>query len=559
MQSARGSTSGPRYIPARRPDAGSPSSPRGRALHSLSDNSSGSIDRDPARWQLPLVLLVSLAYESLFVHHGVNAMDEGWPLYAVARLLDGGTLYRDVLWVFPPASLLPAWLGHMLDPPGFLVARYVYASMAVALSGTIYLLARRLLPASYALLAALLVAVAAPHSHLVGVVFGYRYLVFTVLALLAFAEHLRAGGGRWLVLAGVSTGVGLLFRLTPAFAVSVGIGVGLLVASERWEERIGGALRFGAGLAIPVLPVLAYFAMTVGLDVLWQQVVIRPVEMTRLQSLPVPIPSLPIPPGRQDVESFYAAAEFWLYPALYLGYAAWLARRWSAARAKGEPFEDVLLLSVVVWGGVFLMRSFGRSDVFHLESAVPPVCLLLAHGTHRLVARVKVRRPRTDALAIAVALLAWTGLKGVDLYASPARLGTLPVESLDGKVRTTPVFRLLVDQPVAAIRRHTAPGDVILDLSASPLLYVASERRGPGGDDIVMPGTFRSVEDERAMVARLDQAPPRAVLVPRLYFDGREDRAPWAVAPELYAWVQLNYVLAEELEFYYLLVPRPRG
>ena len=54
-----------------------------------------------------------------------------------------------------------------------------------------------------ALLAALLLAVAAPLSHRAQLLFGYRYLVFSVLALLAFARRLSGGDARWMLAAGL--------------------------------------------------------------------------------------------------------------------------------------------------------------------------------------------------------------------------------------------------------------------------------------------------------------------------------------------------------------------
>ena len=67
-----------------------------------------------ARWHLPAILLLSAAYQSLFIWNGLSPLDEGWPLYAAMRLQAGGTLYRDVYWVFPPGALLPAWVGYAL-------------------------------------------------------------------------------------------------------------------------------------------------------------------------------------------------------------------------------------------------------------------------------------------------------------------------------------------------------------------------------------------------------------------------------------------------------------
>ena len=201
--------------------------------------------RDPAWWQLPLILLLSAAYQSLFIRYGLSPLDEGWPLYAAMRSHAGGTLYQDIFWCFPPGALLPAWLGQALDPPGVVATRLVYACFDTALCAALYLLGRRLMAPAYALLGAALLAVAAPHSHLVQVVFGYRYLLFSVLALICFSQHLRDGRRRWLILAGCLTGVALLFRLTPAFAVSVGIGVGILASDRDWRGvNLGARRRF---------------------------------------------------------------------------------------------------------------------------------------------------------------------------------------------------------------------------------------------------------------------------------------------------------------------------
>ena len=45
-----------------------------------------------------VVVLVSAGFESLFVHHSMNLMDEGWPLLAARGLHNGGNLYREVFW-----------------------------------------------------------------------------------------------------------------------------------------------------------------------------------------------------------------------------------------------------------------------------------------------------------------------------------------------------------------------------------------------------------------------------------------------------------------------------
>ena len=126
-------------------------------------------------WHLLVVVLVSAGYESLFVGHGISWLfDEGWPLYAAVRLHAGGVLYGDVSFIFPPGHLLSAWLAYFIEPPGIVLARIFYAGFSVALSCAIYLLGTRITKPSYALLGALLLAIAAQRSHLTHLVFGYR-------------------------------------------------------------------------------------------------------------------------------------------------------------------------------------------------------------------------------------------------------------------------------------------------------------------------------------------------------------------------------------------------
>ena len=228
-------------------------------------------DRAARWWHVLLIVALSAGYEALFLDRSNGELfDEGWPLYAAMRLHAGGVLYRDVFFVFPPGHVLPAWLAYWLDPPGVVLARACYAAFNVALCVTLYSLGRRIVPAHYALFSALLVAVAAPHSHMGHLLFGYRYLVFSALALLAFARWLDQRQRSWLWVAGVWTGIALLFRATPAFAASCGIGLALWSARAGVAGRSGGlppardtlvdGCFFAGGLLLVVTPALLWFA-----------------------------------------------------------------------------------------------------------------------------------------------------------------------------------------------------------------------------------------------------------------------------------------------------------
>ena len=73
---------------------------------------------------------LSTGFENLLIRHGLNPIDEERALYAARQVSEGGRLYEDVLWVFPPGHLFLTWIGTSLASPGLVVTRLVYAPLA---------------------------------------------------------------------------------------------------------------------------------------------------------------------------------------------------------------------------------------------------------------------------------------------------------------------------------------------------------------------------------------------------------------------------------------------
>jgi Dolichyl-phosphate-mannose-protein mannosyltransferase len=501
-------------------------------------------------WPWLLLVTVSLGYEVCFVTMGMNLTDEGWPLYAAMQLHAGGTLYRDVFFVFPPGHLLCAWLATAIAPTGTLpvvVTRCLYGLFDLALVLAIYALARRLMPPAFALLAGLCVAVAAPQSHELELLFGYRYLVWSVLALLAFERRLRTGREGWMVAAGAAAGIGLVFRIDH-MAVVGAIGLGVLTAHASWRPRLRDAAAFGAGAAAAVLPAIAWWGGPVGLGVLWRELFVRPIAMTALQSLPLPPLVPPAELARAAFAESFERLLFRLPWLLYALYAAVLLPGALRALWRGERFRHALLLAVTAWGGVFFVRSLGRSDIAHLDSAIPPACLLTVHAIwvayrfarNRFDLTGSWRERAFEATVVAAAFAFWVGILGSEVYwrwRGVAGHVDLLERVLDGR---PPVLEG-AEQEVAAIERFSGPDDVIVDFTSAPLLHVLTGRRGPGYADIVMPGTFLDEEEEMAFLERLVAQPPALAILPLRDFDGIAERSFDRQEPRIAAWVKDHY------------------
>jgi len=521
--------------------------------------------RDARLWHLLLIAVVSGCYELLFVHHGIGWLyDEGWPLYAAMKLHRGGVLYDDVFFLFPPGQLLPAWIAYGLDPPGVILARYIYAGINVATCAVLYLLGRRLMRPRFALLAALLVAVAAPRSHLVHLLFGYRFLVFSALALLALAARLRTGNRAWMVAAGVWTGLAVAFRLTPAFSVGCGIILAVVSADRDWRSWLRDGGLYALGALLITAPVLVWLASGAGLEAAWRQVVIRIIPLQWMQGKPVPQMVFPTIWDRQLIYQWFVPVQYWLYGVMYLGYAAVLLGGWFRSLRERRSFQHSLLLAVVIWGGLFFLRTLGRSDEHHLTSALPPACLLLAHLTSLAFGGLRSRReaPRrwrspAEALACLGVLALWIFLQGSDLYLDREMRGIFPLRCLDGAVSIpNPLKAQQIDANVEEIVESTRPGDIILDLTNAPLLHVLTGREGPGYGDVVTPGVFANPDDERAFVERLEQSPPALVLWPTHPFDWMRSRSIAVIAPRVSRWVVERYERPDRRRRGFILSPR---
>jgi hypothetical protein len=505
--------------------------------------------RDSTRWHIPGLIVLSTFWESLFLFKGSNLLDEGWALYTGMQLAMGRQLYADISWVFPPGHALPAWLGYLLDPAGVLIPRLIYAFFAVILVVALYQLGRKVMPAHYALLGAAILAIAAPRSHMMHLLYGYRYMVLAVWVLMLYSSYLETGRLKQMFLAGMVGGVCLYFRVTPALAVSLAIAIAVLTHPGGPRAWFPAWLLYAAGLLLVIVPVLIYFATTVGLARVFDEVILHPMGM--LQPLPVPLMFWPDWSSRESIAEAWRVFSLRLFVFLYAGYAIKLTLEFIRSRRNGTPYESTLLVAIVVWGAVFFLRSFGRADEAHMDTTLPPICLLVAHATSRgfakLAPHVKALRESSMAspLTAAAVFVAWVLLIASDTYPLPHRFARtgLPYKVTSG---------------VDLIQANTKPGDIVLDLSSAPMFHSLSGRPGPGRADILMPGTFVDEADERDFIARLEAAPPTAILWPLHPFDHMESRSIQEIAPRVVAWVEARYRPDQETAKFRLWLPRRR-
>jgi len=215
-----------------------------------------------------------------------------------------------------------------------------------------------------------------------------------------------------------------------------------------------------------------------------------------------------------------------------------------------RPFEHVFPLTFVIFGAIYFSRTMGRSDIPHLDSAIPPAAVLLAYCASfpsRLLARRLDLGKKGSVWAgravCAVVFAAWAFLNGADLFLDQeTAIGGVPLEVASKKtqVRARSIGRTM-DVLIPMIQKHAGPEDTILVMAHAPLIYVLADRHSPGSHDVIMPGTFRRREEEQALLERMKTAPPAVVVLPRQPFDNMAERGLDASAPELRRWVAAHY------------------
>ena len=300
----------------------------------------------------------SLLHLFLFIDHGLNVYDEGVAAYGALRLAQGDMPYRDFWTIYAPGQFYA--LAGVYGMFGFslIVGRVFTALMLVGAVIAVFTLAARRGGRAVGALAMMLAAVwvssfegrtpAMPCSVLLSLV--------SCVALLAFAEARR---GRDAVLAGVLTGLAVLYRHDIGVYTAIAQGVVLLAVEGAGpvRDRLRGVVAYAVGGFTVLGPALVCLLLVVPADVLLRDLVSFPARVyPAVRSLPYPAPGL-------QTMAFYFTP---------LMCAVCLARyRLRSAR----------VLLFVLMGLLFMGQAAVRSDVTHLFPAMFPGILLFGFLT----------------------------------------------------------------------------------------------------------------------------------------------------------------------------------
>ncbi|HEX7254510.1 MAG TPA: hypothetical protein VF236_01145, partial [Gaiellaceae bacterium] len=223
-----------------------------------------------------------------------------------------------------------------------------------------------------------------------------------------------------------------------------------------------------------------------------------------------------------------------------------LVRRFAAQRRAWSGEQQGLLICATALAAV----AFTAGNGFFLHAPRPQMAVYYAPLIAIFLARLHlvelVRRPEVRALG--AAWIAFLAAAGAGLTIMDARAETATVRGPGGAIAETPGEGTLYRSALAWIERSTEPGDPIFVSPIMTGLNVLSGRPSPLREISMLPGALPTPEDERAAVARLDQAGVRLAITDRrdwpgyghTHFGGSFQRI-------VAAWLERNFTPAATL------------
>jgi hypothetical protein len=526
-----------------------------------------------ALWLAAMIALAVLLGPGLWVHlsNVVNGVPDGelahddfkflaetgQHLAWANSLLHGGLQGRDIFSLYGPFFDLG------------LVGFWSLAGRSLAASGLYFALMRL---AAWVCFFAVTAALVRRRSSILLLPFLVPFVKLRVgLALLAFLFlflWLRSDRRSWCVPSGIAAGISSLFSQEYGVAFLIAAAVGFAL---RRDHR--AALIFAAGFAAVVAPTLLYYGVHGALGPMLHDIATYPryvmAGYANLPYLPL-LPSLPL--DLSDLGSRASAALRLSYavPAVCVAglvLSAGVSRidwrrplaslREVAARLERDPARLAAFL-MALFGLVSFRSALGRSDLSHLQVAMPGAVALLCMGADRTLDLWRAGRGlRPLAVSRTALLAAFILLGGFVQTSSPLANAVQSVRTATDLARFGhhPAGSRRILRVVRWVQLNTAPGEPVLFLPNDAAYYYLADRPNP--IRFVLAHQIVGDDHRREVLSDLQGRPPRFVVWNRdaLVVDGIPHEQ--VFGDEIMRWFQENY--EEEIRFGAVEILRHKG
>ena len=540
------------------------------------DNASATNNTFVKRWgRVSLIYIALLAYFWSFCEYGLNIWDEGGYANGTLRTLNGEKALVD----FNPNGYLPGryWYGMLffklfgVEIQSLRIGVLLFTPAMVIM---IYSMGRKIMPAGFALLAALFM-LSAPSMY-----YNRFYTFFVILNLYCLTNVVEKRNLASLFGLGAAIFLSSLFKFeVTLFSILVSLGtLALLFNVKHWRVDFNFSPKQAASaspkpgkfyfLLAGVAAIL--FAVYLGKDGYFTKVFKLVVDAHEVWGNPFP-----------EILPFFALLEkvgahqmferilFYLPPFTY-GVVAILLFYRLVIKKETFHIAHLMVLAILLFGACAFGLVIWRAGFDNLLRTLPPFYLLLCYLLYGIREKIlSLQKPvgqngifmrlPLNLLTVFLPFLFYFemnthhGFYAGSIGAMKLETTRLSLEKMD--VYTNPGEAKWIKKVIDKINLHSKKGDAILALPLNPIFYFLSDRVNPTPYEWILPGMLEE-KKERALVKLLKYRLPKIVIYVDIAIDGKEERRLSRYAPHLYKFLVEHYSFQEMVGFFQILLPK---
>ena len=540
------------------------------------DNASATNNTFVKRWgRVSLIYIALLAYFWSFCEYGLNIWDEGGYANGTLRTLNGEKALVD----FNPNGYLPGryWYGMLffklfgVEIQSLRIGVLLFTPSMVIM---IYSMGRKIMPAGFALLAALFM-LSAPSMY-----YNRFYTFFVILNLYCLTNVVEKRNLASLFGLGAAIFLSSFFKFeVTLFSILVSLGtLALLFSVKHWRVDFNFSPKQAASaspkpgkfyfLLAGVAAIL--FAVYLGKDGYFTKVFKLVVDAHEVWGNPFP-----------EILPFFALLEkvgahqmferilFYLPPFTY-GVVAILLFYRLVIKKETFHIAHLMVLAILLFGACAFGLVIWRAGFDNLLRTLPPFYLLLCYLLYGIREKIlSLQKPvgqngifmrlPLNLLTVFLPFLFYFemnthhGFYAGSIGAMKLETTRLSLEKMD--VYTNPGEAKWIKKVIDKINLHSKKGDAILALPLNPIFYFLSDRVNPTPYEWILPGMLEE-KKERALVKLLKYRLPKIVIYVDIAIDGKEERRLSRYAPHLYKFLVEHYSFQEMVGFFQILLPK---
>ena len=530
------------------------------------------------RWGwISLVYIALLAYFWSFSRYGLNVWDEGGYTNGTLRTLNGEKALVD----FNPNGYLPGryWYGVLffklfgVEIQSLRIGVLLFTPAMVIM---IYSMARKIMPAGFALLAALFM-LSAPSMY-----YNRFYTFFVVLNLYCLTNVLEKRNLASLFGLGAAIFLSAFFKFeVTLFSILISLAVLVLLFTQKHlregfhflPEKVAShsplsiKTYYGVGGVSAVL-----FAIYLGQDGYFTKVFKLVVDAHEVWGNPFP-EIFPFFALLKD-EGYHQMFERGLFylPIFIYGVTTVLLFYQLAIKKESFRLAHLMVIAILLFGVCAFGLVIWRAGFDNLLRTLPPFYLLLCYLLYEIRKKVlSLQKPVEEKragiftrlplnlLTVFLPFLFYFemnthhGFYAGSIGAMKLETTRLSLEKMD--VYTNPQEAKWIKGVIDRINLHSKKGDAILALPLNPLFYFLSDRVNPTPYEWVLPGMLEE-EKERELVELLQHRIPKIVIYVDIAIDGKEERRLASYSPHLYKFLLENYSFRGMEGLFQILLPK---